>query len=222
MLLAGSALFFSPITVDMGTRMVYTMSSTMASDGIERELRALLEQMQRIAPSNASVLIQGGTESTRKAFAQTIHALSPRRDAPFVPLHCGSRNHAELECQLFGTQSEIDDTKNPPNFGLIIAADGGTLFLDPIEACRGRLQLRLHRLLDHGWRHDRKGIGSMSVNVRLIAGTACHLEELVLAGKFLEDLLYRINALTLRIPLLCKRQEEVVRSLEHLLHPPPP
>ncbi len=194
----------------------------MSPPEIERALRTLLEQIQRIAPSDASVLIRGGTDSTRKVFAQTIHALSRRRDAPFVALDCDSRNHAELECQLFGTQNETGDTKDSINHGLIIAADGGTLFLDTVEACRGRLQLRLHRLLDQGWCHERKGIGSMSVNVRLIAGTACDLEELVLAGKFLDDLLYCINAVTLRIPLLCERQDVVVQTLEHLLQSPPP
>lgn len=221
MLLAGSALFFSPITVDIDTRMVYRMSSIMSSPEKERALRMLLEQIQRIAPSNASVLIRGGTHSTRKTFARIIHALSPRRDAPFVALDCSTRDHAELECQVFGTQNETDDTKDSVNHGLINAADGGTLFLDTLEACRGRLQLRLHRLLDQGWRHDRKGIGSMSVNVRLIAGTACDLEELVLAGKFLDDLLYCISAVTLRIPLLCERQDEVVQTLEQLLQTPP-
>ena len=198
------------------------MSSIMSSREIERELRTVLEQIQRIAPSDASVLIRGGTDSTRKGFAQKIHVLSPRRDAPFVALDCSSRNQAELECQLFGTQCEIDDTKDSINHSLIIAADGGTLFLDTVEACRGSLQLRLYRLLNQGWCYERKGIGSVSVHVRLIVGTACDLEELVLAGKFLDDLLYCINAITLRIPLLCERQEEVVRTLEHLLRTLPP
>lgn len=198
------------------------MSSIVSPGGMERELPTLLEQIQRIAPSDASVLIRGEIDSTRKACAQTIHALSPRRDAPFVALDCSSRNHAELEWQLFGTQNEIDDTKHSINQGLIIAADGGTLFLDAVEACRGRLQLRLHRVLDQGWCYERKGLGSMSVNVRLISGTACDLEELVLAGKFLDDLLYRINAFTLRIPRRCERQEDVVRTLERLLRTPPP
>jgi len=197
------------------------MSSIMASSEVERDLRTLLNQIQRIAPSDASVLIRGGTDSIRKAFASKIHALSSRHNAPFVALDCGSRNHAELERQLFGTQSEIDDSKDSNNHGLIIAAHGGTLFLDAIEACRGRLQLRLHRVLDQGRSYERKGIGSMSANVRLIVGTACDLEELVLAGKFLDNLLYSISAATLRIPLLCERQEEVVQIVEHLLQTPP-
>jgi DNA-binding NtrC family response regulator len=197
------------------------MSSMMSSRKVERELRTLLNQIQRIAPSDASVLIRGGTDSIRKAFASKIHALSSRRNAPFVALDCGSRNHAELECQLFGTESEIDDTKDSNNHGLIIAADGGTLFLDTIEASRGKLQLRLNRLLEQRWCYERKGIGPVSVNVRLIVGTACDLEELVLAGKFLDNLLYSISADTLRIPLPRERQEEVVQTVERLLQSPP-
>lgn len=173
---------------------------------IEEELRILLEQIQRIAQSDASVLIRGGTDSIRKAFAQKIHVLSPRRDAPFLTINCVDINSDQLASVLFGNEKNAAANITLAKSSLMAAANGGTLFIDGIEETSGSVQLRLLHLLDRG-----------ESNIRLIAGTTSDLQALVLAGRFLDDLLYRINAVTLRVPPLRERSEEIPRLAEHFL-----
>jgi len=210
MLLAGSALFFSPIAVDTCSRKQYKMSSIMSSAEIDLAVRTLLEQIQRIAPSNASVLIRGGTDLSRKAIAQKLHALSPRRDAPLLAINCAVVNSDQLESLLFGNEKEAVTNTNLVTNGLITEADGGTLFIDAIEASSGPVQLRLCRLLDRGEDCPAHGMRTLTAHVRLIAGTACDLQALVLTGRFLDDLLYQFGAVTLRIP---STPEQIKRAM---------
>ena len=160
--------------------------------GKDREWQTFIEAVEKISPSNTPILIQGGSDSCRENLAKAAHGFSPRRNAAFEVVHCARFSSDELERTLFGDQNN----KN----GLILTADGGTLFLDSIEACRGPLQLRLSRMLDQGWSHETKEGETTTANVRLIVGTTCNLQTMVWAGQFLDDLLYRINTITLRIP----------------------
>jgi len=164
------------------------------------EWRSLLQAVERIAPSNAPVLIQGEPGSDKETLARAMHGLSTRRDAPFLAINCAGVNSDQLESLLFGNEKEAVTNTNLVTSGLITKADGGTLFIDAIEASSGPVQLRLCRLLDRGEYCPAHGMRTLTANVRLIAGTACDLQALVLTGRFLDDLLYNLGVVTLRIP----------------------
>jgi len=164
------------------------------------EWQSLLAVVERIGPSNASVLIQGEPGSDKEALARAVHGLSPRRDAPFLAINCAGVNSDQLESLLFGNEKEAVTHTTSVKGGLIAKADGGTLFIDAIEASSGPVQLSLCRLLDRGEYCPANGMRTLTANVRLIAGTACDLQALVLTGRFLDNLLYHLGSVTLRIP----------------------
>lgn len=179
--------------------------------------RHVMETAVKIAPSQAPVLIQGETGSGKEIIARAVHAESPRRDHPFLAVNCGAIRGDLLESELFGYEKGAFTGATQSKPGLLAAAEGGTLFLDEISEMSGPLQVSLLRVLD---RHEYRQVGgtrTLVAQVRFIAASNRDLQELVLAGRFRDDLLYRINTVSLHVPPLRERQDDIPVLAQHFL-----
>lgn len=173
--------------------------------GSSQAIRSIKETIQMIAPSDLSVLIEGESGTGKELFAQSIHEQSDRADLPFVKINCAAIPAELLEAEIFGSYLE---SKNQYRKGRFELADKGTLFIDEIGAMPLTIQAKLLRAIQEG---EIEPIGSQSpkpISVRIIAATNRPIEHLMEQGKFREDLYYRIQAITLRIPPLRERMED--------------
>lgn len=173
--------------------------------GSSKAIRSIKETIQMIAPSDLSVLIEGESGTGKELFAQSIHERSERAEFPFVKINCAAIPEDLLESEIFGAYLEPEKHHRKGRFEL---ADNGTLFLDEIGAMPLTIQAKLLRAIQEG---EIEPIGSnmtKQVNVRILAATNRPLEHLIEQGKFREDLYYRIQAITLRIPPLRERMED--------------
>jgi DNA-binding NtrC family response regulator len=185
--------------------------------GTSASWTSLMQLVQKLAPSNAPVLIQGETGSGKEVVARALHQLSPRRDAPFLAINCGAISTQLLESELFGHEKGAFTGADTATRGLLAAAEGGTLFLDEIGDMNGAMQSSLLRVLDRGEYRPVGGTRTLTATVRFIGATNRNLQDMVLAGTFRDDLLYRINTVTLPVPPLRERQEDIPRLAEYFL-----
>ena len=172
-------------------------------------MRELYDLIERVAPSDANALILGESGVGKELVAQLLHQKGLRRDRPFVVVDCGSTPTGLLESELFGHVKGSFTHAIRDKTGLIEAADGGTLFLDEIGNISAEMQVRLLRFLDE--RKIRK-VGDLQANpvdCRIIAATNLNLSAEVEGGRFREDLFYRLRVVTLRIPSLRERKEDI-------------
>ncbi len=177
----------------------------------------LMAQVAQVAPANAPVLIQGETGSGKEVVARTLHAQSRRAAGPFLAVNCGAVSRELLESELFGHEKGSFTGATTAKPGLIAAAEGGTLFLDEVGEMPGPMQVSLLRFLD---RKEYRPVGStrtLQADVRIVGATNGDLQELVHQGRFRDDLLYRINTVTLRVPSLRERPEDIPRLAEYFL-----
>ncbi|MCX5721061.1 MAG: sigma-54 dependent transcriptional regulator [Nitrospirae bacterium] len=177
----------------------------------------LMAQVAQVAPANAPVLIQGETGSGKEVVARTLHAQSRRATGPFLAVNCGAVSRELLESELFGHEKGSFTGATAAKPGLIAAAEGGTLFLDEVGEMPGPMQVSLLRFLD---RREYRPVGStrtLQADVRIVGATNGDLQELVHQGRFRDDLLYRINTVTLRVPSLRERTEDIPRLAEYFL-----
>ncbi len=186
-------------------------------EGSSHAWRTLLETVKKIASSQAPVLIQGDTGVGKELIARKLHELGPRRDAPFLAVNCGAIASELLESELFGHEKGSFTGAATATTGLIAAAEGGTLFLDEIGEMSGAMQVSLLRVLDRGEYRQVGGTRALQADVRFLAASNRNLQDLVLAGKFRDDLLYRINTITLKVPSLRERPDDIPRLAEHFL-----
>jgi len=186
-------------------------------EGRSQAWQALLETVRKVAASQAPVLIQGETGAGKEVIARTLHALSPRRGAPFLAVNCGAVKSDLLESELFGYEKGAFTGATTAKSGLIAAAEGGVLFLDEIGEMSGPMQISLLRVLDRGEYRPVGGTRTRHANVRFVAASNKDLQELVLAGRFRDDLLYRINTVTLKVPPLRERPDDIPALAEHFL-----
>jgi DNA-binding NtrC family response regulator len=179
-------------------------------------MRGLLDTIQRIGPSAATVLISGESGTGKTLIANALHAASPRAAAPLITLNCGSLPPGMIETELFGYGS-ADETHARSRPGLLEAADGGTLFLDDIDELELQTQTRLLRVLESG---ELRRIGSSicrPVSIRLITSTQRDLPLLVARRSFREDLYLRLSVVKISVPPLRQRPEDILLLAESVL-----
>ena len=180
-------------------------------------IRKLLDLMKRVARSDVPVLINGESGSGKELVARGIHDESPRRERPFVSENCGAIPEPLLEATLFGHVKGAFTGAVRGRAGLFEVADGGTLFLDEIGEMSPPMQTKLLRVFEDG---ELRPVGSESVrkvNVRIIGATHRDLRELVEAGRFREDLLFRLDVVSLRVPPLRERRDDIPRLAAHFM-----
>lgn len=173
------------------------------------QMENLLGQAKLMAASDASVLIQGESGTGKELLARAIHQASPRHAQPFIPINCGAIPEALLESELFGHSKGAFTGALRDHKGLFQSADGGTLFLDEIGDMPLPLQVKLLRVLQERVVRPVGSNASIAINVRVISATHRNLGDEMKAGRFREDLYYRINVVGLEIPALAARREDI-------------
>jgi DNA-binding NtrC family response regulator len=185
--------------------------------GKSRQMSAVYSAVRQIAPTKAIVLVQGETGTGKDLIAQAIHNNGPRRDAPFVKLNCASIPEALVESELFGHVAGAFTGATHSRQGRFELADGGTLFLDEVGELSLGLQAKLLRVLEQQ-QFERLGDSrTITVDVRLIAATHRSLESMVEEGSFRQDLYYRLHVVTIDVPPLRSRREDIPLLVDHFM-----
>ena len=178
----------------------------------------LLARAELVAAGDASVLLLGESGTGKEVLAKAIHRASPRRNAPFVAVNCGAIPENLLESELFGYVKGAFTGANRDQRGLIPEADGGTLFLDEIGDMPTPLQVKLLRVLEEREVRPVGSTKSVPVNIRVISATHRDLREEMASGQFRSDLYYRLNVVSLDIPSLSERRDDIPLLANHFLH----
>lgn len=177
----------------------------------------LFQLIEQVAPSRSTVLIQGESGTGKELVAKAIHANSPRRDRPFIPVNTGAVPSELLESTLFGHERGAFTSAVAAKKGLFEVADGGTLFLDEIGTMSTDMQAKVLRVLqDRRFMHV-GGTQEIQVDVRIIAATNVNLQQAVREGRFREDLFYRLNVITVELPPLRQRRTDIPLLAAHYL-----
>jgi Nif-specific regulatory protein len=177
--------------------------------GQSEAIRAVLRKIKIAARSSSTILLRGESGTGKELFARAAHGYSPRADKAFVKLNCAALPESVLESELFGHEKGAFTGAVAQRKGRFELADGGTLFLDEIGDISPAFQAKLLRVLQEGEFERVGGIKTLKVDVRLVCATNRNLEEAVAAGEFRADLYYRINVVTIRLPALRDRREDV-------------
>lgn len=173
-------------------------------------MQRVLRMVQDVAPTPATVLLSGASGTGKEVVARVLHALSPRKDKPFVPVHCAALAETLLESELFGHERGAFTGAQTARKGRFELADGGTIFLDEIGEIPGHVQVKLLRVLQERQFERVGGTRPISVDVRILAATNKDLKAEMLAGRFREDLYYRLNVFPIHLPSLAERKETVL------------
>jgi DNA-binding NtrC family response regulator len=185
--------------------------------GKSEPMLRLFDTVAQVAPSRSTILIQGESGTGKELIAKAIHQNSPRRDRPFVAVNTGAIPSDLLESTLFGHVKGAFTSANMAKKGLFEVANGGTLFLDEIGTMSMDMQAKILRVLqDRRFMH----LGStqeIQVDVRIVAATNVNLQQAVKDGRFREDLFYRLNVITLELPPLRQRRQDVPLLAQHFL-----
>ena len=185
--------------------------------GKSEPMLRLFDLVAQVAPSRSTVLIQGESGTGKELIAKAIHANSPRRDRPFVPVNTGAVPSELLESTLFGHVKGAFTSANTSKKGLFEVANGGTLFLDEIGTMTMDMQAKILRVLQDRRFMHLGGTTEIQVDVRIVAATNVDLQLAVRDGKFREDLFYRLNVIQLQLPPLRNRREDVPILAAHFL-----
>jgi DNA-binding NtrC family response regulator len=180
-------------------------------------MRKLFSVIERVAPTEASVLITGATGTGKELAARAIHNMSPRCDAAFVDINCSAIPETLIEAELFGHQRGTFTGAHENRSGLFEKASGGTLFLDEVDALNLSAQAKLLRVLQERTVRRIGARANIAIDVRIISATNCDLAQAVAAGRFRPDLYYRLRVLPLHLPELCTRNGDVSLLVDHFL-----
>jgi two-component system response regulator AtoC len=193
---------------------------------VSEVMKEAIRLIERVAPSEASVLITGESGTGKELVAHAIHRLSSRSEASFVDLNCAAFQESLLESELFGYEAGAFSGAKGRKLGLIELADGGTLFLDEVTELPAQLQAKLLRAIETRTFFRVGGVRKVEVNVRIVAATNRNLDAVVNDGVFRSDLLYRINGFQISLAPLRERPEDIEPLARYLLkqvagtHPP--
>ncbi len=201
---------------DLQARLVerHRLEGIIGESGRMQEVLALVK---RVAPSNATVLIRGESGTGKELIARAIHFNSPRGEGPLVTLNCAALPEQLLESELFGHERGAFTGAVVQRKGRFEQADGGSIFLDEIGDLSPTLQVKLLRVLQERQFERLGGNRTLAVNVRILAATHRDLEQALRDGTFREDLYYRLNVVTIQVPPLRERREDIPLLLEHFL-----
>jgi len=183
--------------------------------GRSSALRAVLDQLEQVAPTRATVLIEGETGSGKELFARAIHDRSPRRDGPLIKLNCAALPRELVESELFGHEEGAFTGAGKTRKGRFELADGGTLFLDEVGELPPEAQAKLLRVLQEQEFERIGGTRPIKVDVRIVAATNRDLGEAAEKGDFRADLYFRLNVFPLRIPPLRERASDILLLATH-------
>jgi DNA-binding NtrC family response regulator len=189
--------------------------SELVGDG--KMFKEVVSNAKKIAASETFVLIQGQSGTGKELFAQLIHRHSSRKDQPFVAVNCAAMPDQLLESELFGHEKGSFTSAVSTKQGLVEVADGGTLFLDEVGDISVMTQPKLLRFLETGEFRRVGGTATRKVDVRVISATNKDLQEEVKTGRFRGDLLFRLNVVSLRLPPLAERREDIPALVQHFL-----
>jgi two-component system, NtrC family, response regulator PilR len=178
------------------------------------EVRSLVE---KVGPTRATILVTGESGTGKEVIARAIHERGERRDQPFVPINCGAIPEGLIESELFGHERGSFTGASETKVGLFEVAGSGTLFLDEVAELPPHLQVKLLRALQERKIRRVGGKGDIAVDARIVAATNRELQEEVAAGRFREDLFYRLNVIQIRMPALRDRREDVPLFVAHFL-----
>jgi two-component system, NtrC family, response regulator HydG len=185
--------------------------------GSSPQMNALIERLRRIAPTDASVLITGETGTGKELVAQAIHQNSPRKNKPFVALNCAALSENILESELFGHVKGAFTDASTDRVGKFEYAHGGTLFLDEVGDMPPATQIKLLRVLESS---EITRVGSndpIKVNVRILSATNRNLEDAIAASTFRSDLYHRLKVVTISLPRLVERAQDIPLLIEHFI-----
>ena len=185
--------------------------------GQSRAMQSVVKTVRTVAVTDASVLIEGESGTGKERVARAIHGLSPRKDRAFVALSCGALPDTLLETELFGHEKGAFTDAGRQRRGRFEIADGGTIFLDDIDDMPLSVQVKLLRVLQEREFERVGGEELVQVDIRVVAATKVSLIEHVRAGKFREDLFYRLNVVPVRLPPLREREGDVPLLVRHFI-----
>jgi transcriptional regulator with GAF, ATPase, and Fis domain/Tfp pilus assembly protein PilF len=182
-----------------------------------REMQSILSLLSKVGDSSATLLFMGETGTGKGLLAHVVHEISNRRDRAFVQVNCAALPEPLLESELFGYVHGAFTGAVRDKSGLFEEAEGGTIFLDEIEKVPESVQAKLLHVLDRSEIRPVGATRSRKVNARVICATGCDLRERIKEGRFLEDLYYRLNDITVRVPALRERREDIPLLAQHFL-----
>jgi two-component system NtrC family response regulator len=185
--------------------------------GKSKVMQQVFDKIRKVAPSNATVLIEGESGTGKELVAKSIHFNSPRREKPFVAVNCSALAETLLESELFGHEKGAFTGAVSMRKGRFELADTGTLFLDEIGDMSTGLQVKLLRVLQEKVFERVGGTKPIAVNIRVIAATNRNLKEEMKKGRFREDLYYRLNVVHIALPSLKQRQQDIRLLLDHFI-----
>jgi PAS domain S-box-containing protein len=212
---AANAKVASQTAVDPRTRPEQSVSAILV--GRSPIMKKLFATIERVAPSDSSILITGATGTGKELVAQAIHEKSQRAHGPFVDVNCSAIPETLIEVELFGHQRGTFTGAHENRAGLFEAASGGTIFLDEVDALPLAAQAKLLRVLQDKRVRRVGGRSNIAVDVRIISATNCDLSEAISEGRFRADLFYRLRVFPIHAPELRDRQDDVELLIDYFL-----
>jgi two-component system NtrC family response regulator len=185
--------------------------------GKSKKMRNIFDTIQKVAPAVATVLIEGESGTGKELVARSIHFNSARREKPFVAVNCSALADSLLESELFGHEKGAFTGAVATKKGRFELADGGTLFLDEIGELSPNLQVKLLRVLQEKVFERVGGVRTISVDIRIVVATNKNLQQEMQAGRFRDDLYYRLNVVHIALPPLKERQEDIRILVNHFI-----